>query len=819
VAIRTKLLFATSNCALQHNEANRTPMYENHFKLERRLFRGNASGPDVFVGPQMAKLMSGIKKAVAGYDGVVSVAGPVGSGKSTAVAHALGSISGKNAIVRIGRYPLQRGEVLDLLFDHMQIRQRPQRNNLKLSLFRQLLFNLAKNKARMFILVEDAPFLGPEILAELEVMTAADTGASDGAGIILMGDESLREFLGFKSLARLRQRVRLRAKLEACNVDELRGYLTHSMRRAGGDFSQVFAEGMAELLHELTGGILRVTNNLVESALEASAEAGASRVDLELVSRIANEEFGLTGKFVTPPAMPGTEPEPRHTDESTAELVALSMPEPEKPKASPANTDAEEPDEESADPVALAIADAVGDITPDAVGDTDPQTAPDAEKVDPVAELPAEPLSAAPETSVEDDIPELIQDTQPGLSTLETNREPNPVPELIHDTLPNLSVLSPELAEQAEALEALDDKPEPVQQPDAASQPAAKTPVAPAAQASPEKPPPEVTDPAPAPAVSAPPPAFDSSPLSRGSNDDKPDWDREPTLAELRPDLEALERAMAVAQGRDPDAPEEEEEEVPMPVAVDPEPEAGEEPEGIPEITLDESINRKVDRAELERKKRREEETGVIEESEAPGGEEKADERRQGQADAELEKIAVGLAKAKTLDDVDDRMAETLFGEELSIAAAEVARKVAEEAAAEEAATATPEPVQAAANDSPALENTDPSPEAKEFESVWGQKPDTQVSIESQFDNHAAGLDVSASQRLATVRALNAESAPAAPPPKAPAAAPVSIEEQITTSMTQTLKALKVQPAPTPLNDDDDDEEPKSGFFSRFRRS
>ena len=38
---------------------------------------------------------------------------------------------------------------------------------------------------------------------------------------------------------------------------------------------------------------------------------------------------------------------------------------------------------------------------------------------------------------------------------------------------------------------------------------------------------------------------------------------------------------------------------------------------------------------------------------------------------------------------------------------------------------------------------------------------------------------------------------------------------------TQTLEALKVQPAPTPVNDDDDDgeEEPKSGFFSRFRRS
>ena len=802
-------------------------MYQNHFKLQRRLFRGNASGPDVFVGPQMAKIMSGIKKAVAGLDGIVSISGPVGSGKSTAVAHSIGSIAGKNAIVRIGRYPLQRGEILDLLFDHMQIKQRPQRTNLKLSLFRQLLFNLSKNGARMFILVEDAPFLGPEILAELEVMTAADTGVSDGAGIILMGDESLREFVRFNSLTRLRQRVRFRGNLEPCTADELRGYLTHSMRRAGGDFSTVFAEGTAELLHELTGGILRVTNNLVEAALEATAEAGATRVDLDLIAGIASEEFGLTGTFVTPPAMPDTDSEPRHadestakllalsmpdpeaeaqdTDESTAKLLALSMPDPEQSGAPRENTESEKPAQLSPDPIALAIAEAVGNITPE------PQSAPEITKTDPAAKPPCAASSEAPELSVEEDIPELIQDTLPELSTLEAVEKPGRESELTQDTLPNLSILSPELAQQAEDLEALAAKPGHRSQPETR------------ATAPTEIPSSKLTDHAPAPAIHASSPAFDSSPLSRGSNDDKPAWDREPTLAELRPDLEALERAIAVAQGRDPDVPQEAVEEVSTPIVAEPTAQIPEEPQGIPEITLDESINRKVDRAELERKKRREEETGVIEESDTLDAENEPETRRQDQAGADLEKIAVGLARAKSLNDVDEKMAETLFGEELSIAAAEVARKVAEEAASEETAKAIPGPAPVAANDSQNLDEREPSAEDKAFENVWGQIPHKQISIESQFDNRASGLDVSASQRLATVRALNAGNTTASPQLKVPVAEPVSIEEQITTSMTQTLKALKVQPAPTSVNDDDDDddeeEERKSSFFSRFRRS
>ncbi len=86
-------------------------------------------------------------------------------------------------------------------------------------------------------------------------------------------------------------------------------------------------------------------------------------------------------------------------------------------------------------------------------------------------------------------------------------------------------------------------------------------------------------------------------------------------------------------------------------------------------------------------------------------------------------------------------------------------------------------------------------------------------------------MDSSASQRLATVRALNSgtpdaepepmASAPAPEPPQ-PVEQPQSIEDQINTSMTQTLEALSV---PTPNEIIEDDDEPKRGFFSRFKRS
>ena len=180
--------------------------------------------------------------------------------------------------------------------------------------------------------------------------------------------------------------------------------------------------------------------------------------------------------------------------------------------------------------------------------------------------------------------------------------------------------------------------------------------------------------------------------------------------------------------------------------------------------------------------------------------------------------MAQGLAKAKSIEDVDDKMAETLFGEELSAAAAAVAARVAEEAAAE-ATKASDEPAASAPSPKSAMEN--------EFEVVWGDTSAVEVSIDAEIEDQKGGTDISASQRLAAVRAVNSGNPGSAPEktrrvPPTPAARPGPIEEQITTSLTHTLEALNVNADPAAINDDDDDDdndERKGGFFSRFRRS
>ena len=194
-------------------------------------------------------------------------------------------------------------------------------------------------------------------------------------------------------------------------------------------------------------------------------------------------------------------------------------------------------------------------------------------------------------------------------------------------------------------------------------------------------------------------------------------------------------------------------------------------------------------------------------------------------ADAEIEQIAAELAKAKSIEDVDDKLAETLFGEELNLVAAQViANPPSSESANEEIESVVAEGQVVTAGSAAVDVSADPTGPSVEVTLGAGGEAD-------DFD------PLSASQRLKTVRALNADLHPSLREPEEPAAnepaAPVdsvdSIEDQINTSMTQTLKALNIrpplsedEPAAEQIPDDDDDDEEedsKGGFFSRFRRS
>jgi hypothetical protein len=166
------------------------------------------------------------------------------------------------------------------------------------------------------------------------------------------------------------------------------------------------------------------------------------------------------------------------------------------------------------------------------------------------------------------------------------------------------------------------------------------------------------------------------------------------------------------------------------------------------------------------------------------------------------------------LEDVDDKLAETLFGEEMAAAAAEVAAMVA--------ANEPESPLAGAA-----LELLNDTPTATEDAATRvSPKPGKPEKIENQAVSTGAGSPPPRSpvkdRRLAAADAspaveITLQSSPDPEPPSA--ATPEPIEEQFGTSMTATLKALsaaQVEKMDESANDEDE-EKPARKLFGLFR--
>ena len=466
-------------------------MYETQFGLNKRPFRALATGSDVFVGPQTATAMAGLKKALSAPDAIVSVNGPVGVGKTTIVRRALDAIGKQQVIVTIGRMQLGHDEMLELLLEEMGV-ELPSGTVQRFTTFRRLIKQHADEGTRVFFVVEDVTRVGVDALSELEALTASDAGVSEGANVVLMGDDGANEVLQAARLARLRQRLRLKQVIAPFGVSELMGYFKHCFRLAGNEFDAVFEDGCADVLHRLSGGIPRMANNLVESSLISAVENKLERVNVAQIKLVASEEYGLDLNQETPaPAaapVAAPEPTPKPIPESIPEVVA------EEPVPEP-----------------------------------------------------------VPEVVAQDPVPATVDDE---------------VPELIQDTLPDLEVLAPALARPAEPTAPAVD-PEPIEVPELTlEQTEQGLPTLSVSDGS------ALADNLQAAQVEAP-------------EDEVPAWERDPTLAQLRPDLDALEHAMAVAQGLAPDDDSD----------SGAESTTEEIPELVPEITLDRQIQTKVDKA------------------------------------------------------------------------------------------------------------------------------------------------------------------------------------------------------------------------------
>ncbi|HUL82467.1 MAG TPA: AAA family ATPase [Gammaproteobacteria bacterium] len=269
-------------------------MYQAHFGLKKPLFdSGIAQDASVFLAHKHDEIAANCKLALTTSDSAVVLTGPAGVGKTTLMSAVLRTTSTRLALGWITVAPANAAELLELLLVELGFNAHRVGRVERVQMWRQFLNESNATSSRVYVIAERADELSPETLRAFDSLTAADPNGSLGANLVLLGQPALLEVLKSPLLESLRQRIRLRQRLEPLTAEELRAYLEHHANLAGSQVDKLFTRNAVAALYELSGGVPRLANNLCETALTLAATRNERLVAAELLRHVAATMFGI----------------------------------------------------------------------------------------------------------------------------------------------------------------------------------------------------------------------------------------------------------------------------------------------------------------------------------------------------------------------------------------------------------------------------------------------------------------------------------------------------------------------------------------------
>ncbi len=264
-------------------------MYEKFFGLKSRPFDLTPDPRFMFMTPQHSRAVANVKFALMNRDSFVIISGEIGIGKTTIVNTVLSELGSDYVTAKITHTTLTEIELLQALLSEFGMPNYSKKKVLLLDTLRD--FFLAKHREgkHVVIIVDEAQNLGPAALEELRLLSCIDTNDRRIVSIVLTGQRGLDDMIDAPGMRQLRQRARLRQRLEALNEDETRDYIQHRLEVAGGNIDELFTADALKEVHRLAFGIPRLINTLCDTAMMGCFVDEEPQVTLAAIDNAAQE--------------------------------------------------------------------------------------------------------------------------------------------------------------------------------------------------------------------------------------------------------------------------------------------------------------------------------------------------------------------------------------------------------------------------------------------------------------------------------------------------------------------------------------------------
>lgn len=242
-------------------------IYTAHFGLRERPFSLVPDPDFLFWTPQHRRAYSMLEYGILTRAPITLVTGEVGAGKTTILHHLLRSLGDDVSVGLIANAAGGRGELLRWVL--LSLGQPAPAEATYVDLFGRFQEHLIAEYAagrRVILIFDEAQNLGREALEELRMFTNINANKDELLQLILVGQPELRDLVRRPDLSQFAQRVSSSFHLPAMSAAMVRDYIEHRLAAAGAT-RQIVTDEAAAMIHEASGGIPRLVNQLCDLSM------------------------------------------------------------------------------------------------------------------------------------------------------------------------------------------------------------------------------------------------------------------------------------------------------------------------------------------------------------------------------------------------------------------------------------------------------------------------------------------------------------------------------------------------------------------------
>jgi type II secretory pathway predicted ATPase ExeA len=260
-------------------------MYEQFYKLRELPFALTPDPAFLYPSTQHSLALSMLRYGLISRSGFCVLTGEVGSGKTLLVRQLLDSMQAEVTIGLINNLTRESDDLLQWI--NMAFDLKHSGRDI-VTLYQDFVDFLVREYAagrRVVLIVDEAQNLSVEMLEQLRVLSNVNSGKNLVLQTFLVGQPELLDTLRQPELRQFAQRINIEYQLKPLSLEDTLAYVRHRLGVAGGD-TNLISVGAVALVHQATGGVPRLINQLCDTALVYGFAEQVPDIDAGLMTQV-----------------------------------------------------------------------------------------------------------------------------------------------------------------------------------------------------------------------------------------------------------------------------------------------------------------------------------------------------------------------------------------------------------------------------------------------------------------------------------------------------------------------------------------------------